>query len=106
MTGPRPGAGRRPAATGVSAPAGGLSSGDAPPIFFSVLPEKKTGRARSKRKGRLARSGAVALRATGIGVSVQAPLWTCLRARLGLLRVCNCRPVPDGTDLDGVQERI
>ena len=40
------------AARGVSAPAGGLSSGDAPPIFFSVLPEKKTGRARSKRKGR------------------------------------------------------
>ena len=36
---------------------------DAPPIFFSVLAEKKTGRARSKRKGRLARSGAVALRA-------------------------------------------
>ena len=26
---------------------------DAPPIFFSVLAEKKTGRARSKRKGRL-----------------------------------------------------
>ena len=26
--------------------------GDAPPIFFSVLAEKKTGRARSKRKGR------------------------------------------------------
>ena len=42
---------------------GGLSNGDAPPIFFSVLPEKKTGRARSKRKGRWARSGAVALRA-------------------------------------------
>ena len=61
---------------------GGLSNGDAPPIFFSVLPEKKTGRtrkgyaasvsgkaangcaiARSKRKGRLTRSGAVALRA-------------------------------------------
>ena len=55
--------GRRTAAGGVSAPAGGLSSGDAPPIFFSVLPEKKTGRARSKRKGRLTRSGAVALRA-------------------------------------------
>ena len=55
--------GRRTAATGDSAPAGGLSSGDAPPIFFSVLAEKKTGRARSKRKGRLARSGAVALRA-------------------------------------------
>ena len=48
---------------GVCSRRGGLSSGDAPPIFFSVLPEKKTGRARSKRKGREARSGAVALRA-------------------------------------------
>ena len=37
-------------------PQGGLSSGDAPPIFFSVLPEKKTGRARSKRKGRFGRN--------------------------------------------------
>ena len=57
--------GRRTAATVVWLPPGGLSSGDAPPIFFSVLPEKKTGRARSKRKGRLARFGAVALRAHG-----------------------------------------
>ena len=47
------GRGRRTAAAGDSAPAEGLSSGDAPPIFFSVLAEKKTGRARSKRKGRL-----------------------------------------------------
>ena len=30
----------------------GLVQRDAPPIFFSVLPEKKTGRARSKRKER------------------------------------------------------
>ena len=66
---------------------GGLSSGDAPPIFFSVLPEKKTGRARSKRKGRL---GALRCsgppRATGVGVSVQAPILPGLRARYGLLR--------------------
>ena len=34
-------------------PQGALSMRDAPPIFFSVLAEKKTGRARSKRKGRL-----------------------------------------------------
>ena len=31
----------------------GLVQRDAPPIFFSVLADKKTGRARSKRKGRL-----------------------------------------------------
>ena len=42
--------GRRTAATGGWLPPGGLSSEDAPPIFFSVLPEKKTGRARSKEK--------------------------------------------------------
>ena len=50
---------------------------DAPPIFFSVLPEKETGRARSKRKGRLTRSGAVALRAHGgrrIGASADLGL--------------------------------
>ena len=47
-------AGRRP--RGILLPQGGWSSGDAPPIFFSVLPEKKTGRARSKRKGRFGRN--------------------------------------------------
>ena len=36
----------------------------------------------------------------GVGVSVQAPILPGLRARLGLLRVCSCRPVPD--DADGV----
>ena len=72
---------------GLAPARGGLSSGDAPPIFFSVLPEKKTGRARSKRKGRL---GALRCsgppRATGVGVSVQAPILPGLRARYGLLR--------------------
>ncbi|HJC71614.1 MAG TPA: hypothetical protein H9698_02310 [Candidatus Ruthenibacterium merdavium] len=58
-----------------------------------------------KRKA-LARSGAVALRATGVGVSVQAPIWAGLRARLGLLQVCNCRPVADGAEVNGVQGRI
>ena len=46
------GRGRRTAAAGVLAPARGLVQRDAPPIFFSVLAEKKTGRARSKRKDR------------------------------------------------------
>ena len=32
---------------------------------------------------------------TGVGVSVQASIWPCLRARLGLLRVCSYRPVPE-----------
>ena len=57
------------------------------PVFFSDLRKKKTGRARSKRKAAWTRSGAVALpRATGVGVSVPAPIWTGLRARYALLR--------------------
>ena len=42
---------RRPGETLL--PQGAWSMQDAPPIFFSVLAEKKTGRARSKRKDRL-----------------------------------------------------
>ena len=41
-------------------------------------------------------------RATGVGVSVPAPILPDLRARLGLLRVCSCRPVADGADGVGV----
>ena len=39
---------------------------------------------------------------TGVGVSVPAPILPDLRARLGLLRVCSCRPVADGADGVGV----
>ena len=42
-----------PGSRGMSCSHRGLVQRDAPPIFFSVLAEKKTGRARSKRKGRL-----------------------------------------------------
>ena len=42
--------GRRTAARGVSAPAGGLSSGDAPPIFFSILWKRKRAVHGPKRK--------------------------------------------------------
>ena len=38
----------------------------------------------------------------GDGVSVQALIWTGLRARYSLLRVCNCRPVADGAEDVGV----
>ena len=51
------------AAGGVSAPAGGLSSGDAPPIFFSILWKRKRAVHGPKEKAAWARSGAVALRA-------------------------------------------
>ena len=78
--------GRRTAATGDSAPAGGLSSGDAPPIFFSVLAEKKTGRARSKEKNAWRTPVRWPSVRTGVGGSVPAPIWADRRARLGLLR--------------------
>ena len=39
---------------------------------------------------------------TGVGVSVQAPIWACLRARYHLLRGRDCCPVADGADLVGV----
>ena len=51
MTGPRPGVGRRPAATGVSAPAGGLSSGMHPPFSFRSCPKRKRAVHGPKEKG-------------------------------------------------------
>ena len=64
------------------------------------LAKRETGRARSKEKkrfGALRCSGPP--RATGVGVSVQAPIWPGLRARLSLLRFLRlpsrggwCRP--------------
>ena len=56
------------------------------PPFLFCLAKRETGRARSKEKGAWARFGAVALRATGGGGSVPAPIWPCLRARYALLR--------------------
>ena len=55
------------------------------PHFLFVLPKRKRAVHGPKRKA-LARSGAVALRATGGGGSVQAPIWPGLRARYTLLR--------------------
>ncbi len=50
---------------GDSAPAGGLSSRDAPPIFFSNLRKRKRAVHGPKEKAAWTRSGAVALRADG-----------------------------------------
>ena len=73
------------------------------PHFLFRLAEKKTGRARSKRKGRL---GALRCsgppRATGVGGSVPAPILPRLRARYSLLRGRYCRPVADGAEGVGV----
>ena len=50
---------------GDSAPAGGLSSRDAPPVFFSDLRKRKRAVHGPKEKAAWTRSGAVALRADG-----------------------------------------
>ena len=78
---------------------GAVSTGDAPLL---VLSKKRMRRAQWKRKRRLARSGAVALRATGVGVSVPASIWPCLRARYSLLRGRYFRPVADGVEVIGM----
>ena len=74
------------AATGSLLPQGACPAGCTPHFLFR-LAEKKTGRARSKRKGRL---GALRCsgppRATGVGVPVPAPILPGLRARYALLR--------------------
>ena len=78
--------GRRPAATGDSAPAGGWSSGMHPPFSFPSC-GKENGPCTVQKKRPLRRAPARScLRATGVGGSVQAPILACLRARYHLLR--------------------
>ena len=78
--------GRRPAATGDSAPAGGWSSGMHPPFSFPSC-GKENGLCTVQKKRPLRRAPARScLRATGGGGSVQAPILACLRARYHLLR--------------------
>ena len=89
------------AAMGDSAPAGGWSSGMHPPFLF-CLAKRETGRARSKEKNAWRTPVRWPSVRTGVGVSVQAPIWPCLRARYSLLQVCNCRPVADGAEVVGV----
>ena len=112
--------GRRTAATGDSAPAGGrfhggcaphcrrrkVRSAPFPPAAktapaplrllspprgarrgpLSVLPQKRTRRARCKRKGAGRAPVQWPSARTGVGVPVPAPIWPCLRARYALLR--------------------
>ena len=78
--------GRRPAATGDSAPAGGWSSGMHPPFSFPPC-GKENGPCTVQKKRPLRRAPARSrLRATGVGGSVQAPILACLRARYHLLQ--------------------
>ena len=99
--------GRRPAASGFSAPAGGLVQRDAPPISLLVLPKEKRAVHGPKRKNALARSGAVALRARR-GSAYRCLLRFCLTFghAIPFCDSCNCRPVAEGAEGVGVQGRI
>ena len=91
------------AAGGDPAPAGGMvHAGMHPPFSFRSWPKRKRAVHGPKEKAVLARSGAVALRATGVGGSVTAPILPGLRARYNLLPGRYCRPVADGADGIGV----
>ena len=95
--------GRRAAASGVSAPAGGLVQQGCTPHFLFGLARKENGPCTVQKKralGALQCSGPP--RATGVDVSVQAPIWPGLQARYNLLPGRYCRPVADGAQVVGV----
>ena len=73
-----------------------------PPFSFWSCPKRECAAPGGREKG--ARRAPVQWPSarTGVGVSVPAPILPDLRARLGLLRVCSCRPVADGADGVGV----
>ena len=86
-------------------PGGRFHGGCAPHSLFGLAQKENAPRPVEEKKA------LSALRCSGpprdgVGVSVQAPILPGLRARLGLLRVCSCRPVPDGAVVNGVQGRI
>ena len=70
------------------------------PHFSFWRPKKRNGLRPVQREKTLCRAPVQLPSArTEVGVSMSAPIWAGLRARYGLLRVCNCRPVADGADL-------
>ncbi len=93
--------GRRTAATGDSAPAGGWSSGMHPPFLF-CLAKRETGRARSKEKS--AWRAPVQWPSARRGSAYQCLLRFCLTFGHAILFCdsCSCRPVADSADLVGV----
>ena len=91
---------------GVSAPAGGLSSGMHPPFSFPSC-GKENGPCTVQKKRPLGRAPVQWPSARdGVGVSVPAPILPCLRARYSLLRGCSCRPVADGAEGIGVVDAL
>ena len=95
--------GRRTAASGVSGSRQGLfPQGCAPHSLFGLAQKENAPRPVEEKKA-LGRAPVQWPSArTGVGVSVQAPILPCRRARYALLRGCSCRPVADGAEVIGV----
>ena len=70
---------------------------------LSVLPKEKRAVHGPKRKAPGCALVQWPSALTEVDVSVQAPIWACLRARYHLLRGRDCCPVADGADSVGVQ---
>ena len=87
---------RRP--RGLLLPQGAGPAGCTPHFLFG-LAEKKTGRARSKRKGRLD-----ALRCSGPPRDDRCKrrFWPAFGHAMLFCDFCNCRPVADGAEIVGV----
>ena len=93
-------AGRRP--PGLCSRRGACPARMHPPFSFRSCPKRKRAVHGPKEKGAKRAPVQWPSARDGVGVSVQAPILPGLRARLGLLRVCSCRPVPDDSDGVGV----
>ena len=76
--------------------------GCAPHSLFGLAQKENAPRPVEEKKALSALRCSGPPRATGVGVSVQAPIWADLRARYSLLRGRYYRPVADGADLVGV----
>ena len=99
-------AGRRP--RGSLLPQGAVSTGDAPPILFLFLTKRECAAPGGREKIAFGRNFARACKVAVRGAAYRCLLRFCLA--FGHARVfcdfCDCRPVPDGADLVGVQNRI
>ena len=87
-------------------PGGRFHGGCAPHSLFGLAQKENAPRPVEEKKALVRAPVQWPSARDGVGVSVQAPILPGLRARLGLLRVCSCRPVADDADGVGVQGRI
>ena len=83
-------------------PGGRFHGGCAPHSLFGLAQKENAPRPVEEKKALGARRCSGPPRATGVGVSVPAPILPGLRARYSLLRGPYCRPVADGADGVGV----